>query len=175
MGWTTRRRSGGCDFSPPQAFLDITTGTGDLAIEAAERNSDVRVTGVDLVEEMLVVGRQKVEARGLGGRIRLEWGDTLALPFGSAAFDVSAMAFGMRNIPDSMRALQEMARVTVPGGQVMVLEFTFAPARGLRWLYGFIYATFFRGSPVLSSATHLPTTTWRIPSSPTRRRTPLTP
>ena len=124
-------------FFSTHAFLDIATGTGDLAIEAALRHPDVTVAGVDFVEEMLVVGRQKVEARGLDGRVRLEWGDALSLPFGPAAFDVSAMAFGMRNIPDSLRALQEMARVTVPGGQVMILEFTFAPAVGLRWLYGF--------------------------------------
>ena len=124
-------------FFSTRAFLDIATGTGDLAIEAAVRHPDVAVTGVDFVEEMLVVGRQKVEARGLDGRVRLQWADALSLPFGPAAFDVTAMAFGMRNIPDSLRALQEMARVTVPGGQVMILEFTFAPARGLRWLYGF--------------------------------------
>jgi demethylmenaquinone methyltransferase/2-methoxy-6-polyprenyl-1,4-benzoquinol methylase len=124
-------------FFSTHAFLDVATGTGDLAVEAARRFPAITVKGVDFVEEMLVVGRQKIDAQGLGDRISLEYGDALALPFPGATFDVSAIAFGMRNIPDSPRALREMARVTVPGGQVMVLEFTFAPARGFRWLYGF--------------------------------------
>jgi demethylmenaquinone methyltransferase/2-methoxy-6-polyprenyl-1,4-benzoquinol methylase len=124
-------------FFSTNAFLDVATGTGDLAIEAALHHPGVAVTGVDFVEEMLDVGRQKLAVRGLQGRIRLEYGDALSLPFAGATFDVCAVAFGMRNIPDNLRALQEMARVTVPGGQFMVLEFTFAPARGFRWLYGF--------------------------------------
>ena len=117
-------------------FLDVATGTADLAIAAARRWPGVRVTGVDFAAPMLEVGRRKVKAAGLDGRIELQWGDAMSLPFPDAAFDVTAVAFGLRNIPDRLGALREMKRVTVPGGQVMVLEMTFAPARAFRPLYG---------------------------------------
>ena len=74
---------------------------------------------------------------GLQERVTLVEGDALSLPFPDASFDVTAVAFGLRNIPDRRRALGEMARVTVPGGQVMVLEMTFAPTAAFRPLYGF--------------------------------------
>lgn len=124
-------------FPSTSAFLDVATGTADLAIEAAVRHPGIRVEGVDFSEAMLEVGRQKVQKRGLEERVRLRYGDALALPYPDARFDVSAVAFGMRNIPDKIGALREMARVTAPGGQVMVLEFTFAPVRGFRTIYRF--------------------------------------
>jgi demethylmenaquinone methyltransferase/2-methoxy-6-polyprenyl-1,4-benzoquinol methylase len=118
-------------------FLDVATGTADLAIAAAWRYPSVKVTGVDFAAPMLDVGRRKVREAGLTGRIDLIEADALSLPFSDHSFDVSAVAFGMRNIPDKVRALREMARVTVPGGQVMVLEMTFAPGPFFRPLYGF--------------------------------------
>lgn len=107
-------------------FLDVATGTADLALMAAAAFPDISVDGIDFAQPMLDVGRAKVERRGLGGRIRLQQADALALPFPDAVFDVSAIAFGMRNIPDMIGALREMSRVTVPGGQVMVLEMSAA-------------------------------------------------
>ncbi|MGA2477525.1 MAG: ubiquinone/menaquinone biosynthesis methyltransferase [Spirochaetia bacterium] len=120
-------------------FLDIATGTADLAIAAARRHPQISVTGIDFAAPMLEVGGRKVRTLGLQDRIRLVEGDALALPFPDGSFDVTAVAFGMRNIPNGKRpaALKEMARVTAPGGQVMVLEMTFAPARPFRPLYGF--------------------------------------
>ncbi len=137
IGWrrnTVRRMR----FSRTMRFLDIATGTADLAIEAAIRNPLIRVNGIDFARPMLGIGRQKVEALGLSPRIELSCADALELPFPASSFDVSAIAFGMRNIPDKARALREMARVTVPGGQVMVLEMTFAPSwPPFRVVYGF--------------------------------------
>ena len=123
-------------FDRTRRFLDVATGTADLALAAAERWKTIRVTGVDFAEPMLDIGRLKVRARGLQDRIELLAADAMALPFPDASFDVTAIAFGMRNIPDKERALSEMARVTAPGGQVMVLEMTFAPAPAFRILYG---------------------------------------
>ncbi len=117
-------------------FLDVATGTADLALEAASRHPRLRVTGVDFAEPMLDIGRRKVLTGGFADRITLLSGDALALPFPDSSFDVTVIAFGMRNIPDKLAALREMARVTVPGGQVMVLEMTFAPARAFRAIYG---------------------------------------
>ena len=117
-------------------MLDLATGTADLAIAAARAYPDISVTGLDFAAPMLAVGERKIRDAELDGRIDLVEGDAMSLPFADATFDVSAVAFGMRNIPDKVRALREMARVTVPGGQVMVLEMTFAPAAAFRPLYG---------------------------------------
>lgn len=135
-------------------FLDVATGTADLAIEAARRFPKISVTGIDFAAPMLEVGRKKVREGGLQERIRLLEGDALSLPFPDRSFDVTAVAFGMRNIPDRRRALDQMARVTVPGGHVMILEMTFAPVAAFRPIYGFYLkrvlpgiARLFAGSP----------------------------
>jgi demethylmenaquinone methyltransferase/2-methoxy-6-polyprenyl-1,4-benzoquinol methylase len=123
-------------FGEKGRFLDVATGTADLAIAAARRHTGIRVSGVDFAAPMLEVGRRKVTEAGLDDRVELREADAMALPFPDAIFDVTAVAFGLRNIPDRLGALREMARVTVPGGQVMVLEMTYAPARPFRPLYG---------------------------------------
>lgn len=109
-------------FGPHGRFLDVATGTGDLAIMAARAFPDIRIDGIDFAEPMLEIGRAKIARRGLGARVVLARADALDLPFPDACFDVSAIAFGMRNIPDMGRALSEMSRVTATGGLVMVLE-----------------------------------------------------
>jgi demethylmenaquinone methyltransferase / 2-methoxy-6-polyprenyl-1,4-benzoquinol methylase len=124
-------------FSRTRRFLDVATGTADLAIAAASRWPGISVVGVDFAAPMLEVGRKKVGKAGMDSRISLQEADALRLPFPDHSFDVAAVAFGMRNIPDKRGALREMARVTVPGGQVMVLEMTFAPAPLFRPLYHF--------------------------------------
>jgi demethylmenaquinone methyltransferase/2-methoxy-6-polyprenyl-1,4-benzoquinol methylase len=106
-------------------FLDVATGTADLAVETVRRHPNVRVAGLDFVREMMVVGCRKIERRRMADRVGLIQGDALFLPFDDDVFDVAAIAFGIRNIPDRKRALQEMRRVVVPGGQVMVLEMNF--------------------------------------------------
>ncbi len=106
-------------------FLDVATGTADLAIQAARQHPSIRVAGLDFVQAMMNLGLMKIANRGLSDRVRLLRGDALALPFPDHCFDVAAIAFGIRNIPDKSRALKEMRRVVVPGGQVMVLEMTF--------------------------------------------------
>lgn len=117
-------------------LIDVATGTGDLAIEAAILNPSIEVVGVDFVPEMVELGRAKIAQRKVSGRIHLLEADALHLPFRDGTFDVAAIAFGIRNIPDRLGALREMARVVVPGGQVMVLEMTFPQKPILRSVYG---------------------------------------
>jgi demethylmenaquinone methyltransferase/2-methoxy-6-polyprenyl-1,4-benzoquinol methylase len=118
------------------AFLDVATGTADLAIAAALAYPGIAVTGVDFVPGMLAVGSTKVSARGLDSRVSLAEGDAMALAFPDGSFEVAAIAFGIRNIPDREAALREMARVVSPGGQVMVLELTTPRNRLARAAYG---------------------------------------
>ncbi len=90
------------------------------------------------MKEMLDVGQLKVARAGLSERIRLLRGDALSLPFADNSFDVAGMAFGIRNIPDRLRALREMTRVVIPGGRIMVLEMAFTP----NWFSNLIYHTY---------------------------------
>jgi len=122
-------------FFNTRRFLDVATGTSDLAIGGALCYPDIRVTGVDFVREMLDQGVKKVEKRGLSQRIDLIKGDALHLPFPDNSFDTAGIAFGIRNIPDKARALKEMRRIVVAGGQVLVLEMTFPRIPCFRQFY----------------------------------------
>jgi demethylmenaquinone methyltransferase / 2-methoxy-6-polyprenyl-1,4-benzoquinol methylase len=124
-------------FGATRRFLDVATGTADLALAVARRHPAIEVTGIDTAPRMLRIGAGKVREAGLTGRIRLLEGDALSLPFSDRWFDVAAIAFGLRNIHDKHAALREMARVTAPGGQVIVLEMTFAPGVVFRPFYAF--------------------------------------
>ncbi len=100
--------------------LDVATGTGDLAIELAKACDEV--IGVDTCLEMLEMGREKLSAAGLDGRVKLIPGDALALPFKDNHFDCATTGFAMRNVVDIRQAFAEMCRVVKPGGQVVCLE-----------------------------------------------------
>ncbi len=104
--------------------LDLATGTADVALALGRAYPDATVVGVDPSEEMLAVGRDKLgELKApLSGRISLEVGDGQALSHADDTFAGVTIAFGIRNIPDRVQALREMARVTRPGGVVSVLE-----------------------------------------------------
>ena len=106
----------------PHSILDLATGTADFAIASARMFPDARVIGVDLTPAMLDVGRKKVEAAGLSGRIVFEEGDACALACSEGSFDAVLCAFGFRNFPDRAAALREVARVLNPGGHLLVLE-----------------------------------------------------
>ncbi len=118
-------------------FLDVATGTGDLALDCARRHPEVNIYGIDFVPAMIQRGVEKVVNADLKDRIWLEEGDGTALQFEDEYFDVSAIAFGIRNIPDRLLALKEMSRVVVPGGQVMVLELTTPEPGFWRQVYSF--------------------------------------
>ena len=80
--------------NPPQKMLDIATGTADLALEAYKQLEPKEVVGVDISVNMLEIGRQKIEKRGLSEHIQLFEGDSLDLPFETDSFDAITVAFG---------------------------------------------------------------------------------
>jgi demethylmenaquinone methyltransferase/2-methoxy-6-polyprenyl-1,4-benzoquinol methylase len=107
---------------PGDGVLDCATGTGDLALEFQRAvGAEGRVIGTDFCEEMLALAPGKAERAGLP--VRFEVADVLALPYGEGSFDVSSIAFGIRNVEDPAGGIREMARVVKPGGRVVVLEF----------------------------------------------------
>jgi len=111
-------------------FLDLATGTADVALALAKKQPEARVVGLDPSFGMLDVGRDKVGLRGLSERVSLIEGDAQALPFEDSAFDAITMSFGIRNVPDRDSALREMCRVLKPGGIVAILELG-EPRKGL--------------------------------------------
>lgn len=118
----------------PSSVLDVATGTADFAIDALKLNP-VKVTGIDISERMLELGREKLRRKKITDRIELLRGDSLALPFGDGSFDLVMSAFGVRNFADLYKGISEMARVTRRDGTVLILEFSRPENRLFRWLY----------------------------------------
>jgi len=110
------------ELRPGARVLDLATGTGDLAIMVSRMHPEVTIVGVDPSSKMLEVGQKKLAEAGLGERIQLEVGDAQALKFSDNSFDGLCIAFGIRNVPDRLQGLREMARVTKAGGRVAILE-----------------------------------------------------
>jgi len=101
----------------PSRILDVATGTGDLALELQRACPSAEVTGADFCEEMLELARD----RGLKQSLVA---DGLKLPFADDSFDAVTVAFGLRNMSDWKKGLQEMGRVVRPSGFVLVLDFS---------------------------------------------------
>jgi demethylmenaquinone methyltransferase / 2-methoxy-6-polyprenyl-1,4-benzoquinol methylase len=116
-------------------ILDLATGTGDVAIGAAQAYPSVKVMALDFVSPMLEAAGEKINRTGLGKRVGLVRGDALKLPFPDGSFDAVTMAFGIRNIPDREQVFREMIRVLVPGGRIYILEMSSPQNRVFRALY----------------------------------------
>jgi len=123
----------------PVSILDVATGTCDLAIAVARKARPQSVCGIDLSEEMLNVGRQKVLKVGLSDIIKVQKGDAENLPFADNTFDAITVAFGVRNFENLEAGLREMLRVLKPGGSCVVLEFTMPAAFPVKQLYNFYF------------------------------------
>jgi demethylmenaquinone methyltransferase/2-methoxy-6-polyprenyl-1,4-benzoquinol methylase len=102
--------------------LDCATGTGDLALKFKESVGDSGyVLGTDFCKEM--IEHAPVKAREHNLEVDFEVADAMNLPYEDDRFDISSIAFGIRNVDDPVQALNEMGRVVKPGGTVVVLEF----------------------------------------------------
>ena len=122
----------------PEFILDVATGTGDLAITALKLGP-AKITGIDISERMLEIGREKIVKKGLSRRIELLKGDSEKIVFNNDSFDVAMVAFGVRNFADPLSGLKEMQRVIKPGGMIMVLEFSRPSHFPFRQIYSFYF------------------------------------
>ena len=106
---------------PGERILDLAGGTGDVAFRLARRGA--RVTVADINPDMLGVGQERAEERGIAG---LDWRveDAQGLSFADRSFDACTIAFGIRNVTDIPAALREAHRVLDRGGRFCCLEFS---------------------------------------------------
>ena len=100
-------------------ILDVCCGTGDWTIQLAEKAPGANVTGLDFSGNMLEVAKGKVENYG---NITLLQGNAMDLPFEDDSFNFVTIGFGLRNLPDYRKAIEEFHRVLIPGGVLVVLE-----------------------------------------------------
>ena len=107
----------------PKLVLDVATGTGDLAI-VIHKVLGVRVIGLDLSQEMLNVGIEKIKALNLQNKISMLKGDAEYLPFEDNQFDAVSVAFGVRNFENLEKGLEELKRVVKEKSNVYILEFS---------------------------------------------------
>jgi demethylmenaquinone methyltransferase/2-methoxy-6-polyprenyl-1,4-benzoquinol methylase len=122
---------------PGDKVLDLCMGTGDMALAWVKEHQDGQVVGLDFCRELLERVKHKAKANS---RITMVEGDALQMPFPAEAFDVVICAFGVRNLADIEKGMQEVARVTRRGGCCIILDF-FRPRRLLPRAF---YATYGR-------------------------------
>lgn len=116
---------------PSIKLLDGATGTGDQILACLKRAPQIQeVIGVDLAQEMLAIGKQKMIKRGCSHKVQFEVGSLLDLPFAEATFDCATVSFGIRNVTDVLLALRELKRILKPKGRLLILEGTM-PSKGV--------------------------------------------
>jgi demethylmenaquinone methyltransferase / 2-methoxy-6-polyprenyl-1,4-benzoquinol methylase len=156
------------ELRPGDRALDVCCGTGDLALEVASRvGSGGTVVGCDFSEPMLDLARRKAAARSTP-QVRFEWADALELPYPDQAFDAVTVGFGVRNLADLGRGLDEQIRVLKAGGRLVILEIT----RPMRPPLSVFYSVWFdRVVPMLGALAgdrdayaYLPESVKRFPS-----------
>ena len=124
----------------PKTIIDVACGTGDFAIAALKLDPE-KIIGVDIAQEMLEKGNEKLKKRHLENKIELIMGDSEQLQFGDASFDACTVAFGVRNFENLGKGLSEIRRVLKPGSPVIVLEFSTPRKFPVKQLYHFYFST----------------------------------
>jgi len=105
----------------PKQILDVAAGTGELAI-ALWKKFGVKITAVDLSQEMLNLADKKIKQ--LGADITIQKANAENLPFESNKFDAVSVGFGVRNFENLEKGLSELRRVVKENGNVYILEFS---------------------------------------------------
>lgn len=130
----------------PLKVLDVACGTGDFSIAIASRalkikSRGVKVTGIDISEGMMRVGRKKIKKAGFnpesGKNVAVEMvqADCEDLPYADGSFDRITAGFGVRNFEHLERGLREMARVLSEDGRLVILELSVPSNALVRWFY----------------------------------------
>ena len=124
----------------PKNVLDIATGTADLAIITA-KFTNAEIIGLDISDQMLKVGKEKITKNKLDSRIKLINGDAENLSFNNETFDAITVGFGVRNFENLEKGLNEIYRVIKEGGYVAILEPSYPEKFPLKQLFNFYFET----------------------------------
>ncbi len=135
--WWRKKAISQLTATAPKKILDVATGTGDVAIMTYHMLHPEKITGIDISEGMLELGRKKIDKLGLANHILLQSGDSEVIRFEDNTFDAVTVAFGVRNFQNLDKGLQEMFRVLRPGGKLVVLEFSKSNNRLLSGIFHF--------------------------------------
>ena len=119
----------------PQTILDVATGTADMAIMASAILKPTKITGIDISDGMLKIGREKIQKLDLQRRIELLNGDCETIKFENDSFDAVTVAFGVRNFENLEKGLSEIKRVLKPSGKLVVLEFSKPQSAVVKTMY----------------------------------------
>ena len=98
-----------------------------------------KITGVDISNGMLEIGRKKIKEKGLEEKISLQEADSENLPFEDNYFDAVCVSFGVRNFENLEKGLSDMCRVLKPGGKLYILEFSQPNIFPFKQLYQFYF------------------------------------
>lgn len=120
----------------PKRMMDVATGTGDFAILACRELQPDSLTGIDISEGMMNVGREKVKQAHLSDKITFAREDCTCLSFADGSFDAVTVAFGIRNFEGLDKGLSEMCRVLTPGGHLVILELSTPDRFPMKQLFG---------------------------------------
>jgi len=123
----------------PKTILDVATGTADFAIECAKLNP-AKITGIDISEGMMKFGREKIKNKGLEKIITLEYGNAETVTYPDNSFDAIVVGFGVRNFQNLEAGLKNLNRILKPGGQIVILEFSYPTNPIIKAGYSFYFS-----------------------------------
>lgn len=133
-GWRKKAVREIADVDKSLKVLDVACGTADFTIEIAKKIApESEVTGVDISEGMMAIGREKIKKAGVSADLSVA--DCEALPYQDNTFDRISVGFGVRNFENLEIGLSEMFRVLVPGGKLVILELSIPSNAFIRWCY----------------------------------------
>lgn len=125
---------------PCTKLLDVAIGTADLSLEIMKQQKAAIIQGIDLSQEMMRIGADKVQKAGLEGKILFDLGSALEMPYADNEYDALTCAYGVRNFSDLDKGLQEFFRVLKPGGQLAILEFSYPTNPIIRFGYDLFFS-----------------------------------
>lgn len=125
---------------PCHRLLDVAIGTADLSLEIMKQQKADSIQGIDLSQEMMRIGAEKVAKAGLTDRIAFQLGSALDMPYQEGEYDALTCAYGVRNFSDLDKGLQEFRRVLRPGGQLAILEFSYPTNPIIRFGYDLFFS-----------------------------------
>lgn len=129
MRWFYRRLAADVAPVPPAGgtVLDVGTGPGLLLVELARQRPDLRLSGIDLSDDMVALAGANLRREGLDGRVEVRQSDVAALPYPDASFDLVVSSFSLHHWGEVAPAVRELARVLRPGGTLRIYDLRSVP------------------------------------------------